>query len=135
MELEVTVDSGACDTVIPARCADHIKVHTHTGTTKHPGYEAANGSTIENVGVRKCLVSTEGSTTNKLMHFNVADIRKPSLSITKVADMGFECILGKHGGYLMDTHNGEWIPIERKGNAYTMMLWIKDATSTFGRPE
>ena len=87
------------------------------------------------MGVRKCQVSTEGCTTDKLMHFNVADIRKPLLSITKVADMGFECILGKHGGYLMDTHNGEWIPIDRKGNLYTMKLWIRDASQTFGRPE
>ena len=72
---------------------------------------------------------------NPKVNYNIADIRKPPLSITKVADTCFECVLGKHGGYLMDTHNGEWIPIDRKGNLYTMKLWIRDASQTFGRPE
>ena len=98
MEIEVTVDSGACDTVMPAKFAEPIKLHTPNGTHKHPGYEAANGTTIHNIGERRCLISPEGGTHDKIMHFQVADIRKPLLSITKIADMGFECVLGKYGG-------------------------------------
>ena len=135
MDMEITVDSGACDTVIPAECGNHIKVHTPAGGKKHPGYEAANGTNINHVGERRCLVSTEGSNGTNIMHFQVADIRKPLLSISKVADMGFECVLGKNGGYLMDTHNGERIPIQRKGNLYDFKLWVKDATKSFGGQE
>ena len=127
MELEVTVDSGACGTVMPADCAEHIRVHSHS--QGHQGYEAANGSTIHNVGERRCWVSHDGAKVadQLLMHFQVADIRKPLLSITKTVDMGFECILGKSGGYLLDTHLGGRIPIQRKGNLYVMKLWIKKA--------
>ena len=96
MELEVTVDSGACDTVMPAGCAEHIRVHSHS--QGYQGYEAANGSTIHNVGERRCWVSYEGAKDNQLMHVQVADIKKPLLSITRTADMGYECVLGKHGG-------------------------------------
>ena len=36
-------------------------------------------------------------------HFQVADINKPLFSISRVADLGFDCMLGKHGGMLVDT--------------------------------
>ena len=66
------------------------------------------------------------------MHFQVADTRKPLLSITKIADMGFECVLGKHRGYPIDTSNGERTPTQRRGNLHVMKMLVKDASKLFG---
>ena len=57
-------------------------------------------------------MNTEGSGSNKVIHFQVADVNKALLSITKTADMGYGCLLGNQGGYLIDTLNGEKIPID-----------------------
>ena len=70
---------------------------------------------------------TEGSSQMKRIHIQVADVHKCLLSITKVADMGFRCILDKNGGYLEDKMNGERTPIRRKGNLYVMKMWVRQA--------
>ena len=62
-----------------------------------------------------------------IMHFQVSEVTKPLLSVTKAADMGFEAVLGKHGGYLLDTESGDKVPIHRKCNLYVMDLWVRDA--------
>ena len=126
-ELEVTVDSGACDTVIPLGVIDHVQLHDSPGSLRNQAYEAANGSSIYNVGERRCVVGTSWESPPKIMHFQVADVKKPLLSITRVADMGFECVLGRRGGYLLDTQSGEHIPIQRKGSLYAMSLWVRDS--------
>ena len=36
-------------------------------------------------------------------------------------------MLGKHGGYLLDTESGDKVPIHRKGNLYVKDLWVRDA--------
>ena len=69
---------------------------------------------------------TVGATRPNKISFQVADVHKPLLSITRVADAGFECHLNGKGGFLLDVHTGEQIPISRRGNLYTMKAWVKD---------
>ena len=72
MEVDVTVDSGACDTVMLTACAEHVRVHSHSQGNQ--GYEAANGSTIHNVGERRCWVTHGGGAYDTLTQLQVADI-------------------------------------------------------------
>ena len=74
---------------------------------------------------------TENSETQKRINFQVADVHKPLLSVTRAADMGYQCVLHKTGGYLKDSMSEEIIPIRRKGNLYVMRVWVKE--SPFGR--
>ena len=76
----------------------------------------ANGATIANEGERHCLMMTMGARSPKRITFQVADVHKALLSVTRVADAGFDCFLGRHGGYLSDVWTGERVPITRKGN-------------------
>ena len=130
-EMEIMVDSGACDTVMPVALAEHIQIHESAASRRGKSYEAANGTRIENVGERRCLVAAEGGNDEKLMHFQVADVKKALLSVTKTADMGFECVLGARGGFLQDVESGERIPIQREGNSYIMRMWVKDSKKSF----
>ena len=77
---------------------------------------------------------TSGAESPKKIVFQVADVHKALLSISKVADAGYECHLNKEGGYLLDTYTGEVVPIARKGSLYVMKAWIKEDKPTFGRP-
>ena len=68
---------------------------------------------------------TPGSQQCKKISFQIAGVHKPLLSISKVADLGFDCVLGKQGGYLIDTVTGEKIPLHRRENLYVLKAWVK----------
>ena len=99
-------------------------------------YEVANGETIPNVGERRCLLMSEDSQQAKRIIFQCADIHKPLLSVSRCADLGYQCILDKDGGQLIDKVTGEVIPLHRRGNLYVMRAWIRqDDSSDFTRPQ
>ena len=68
---------------------------------------------------------TVGSNTAKKITFQFADAHKPLLSISRVADLGFDCMVGKHGEMLVDTVTGERIPLIRRDNLYVMKAWVR----------
>ena len=70
----------------------------------------------------------------KRIVFQCADVHKALLSVSRIADLGFECVLGKAGGHLKDTVTGDTIPLHRKNNLYVMRAWVRDESS-FGRLE
>ena len=125
-EIEITVDSGACDTVIPTDECKEITIHESKQSKAGMEYEVANGEVLPNLGERRCLMMTENSTTPKIIAFQVADVHKALLSVTRAADMGYQCVLGKTGGWLQDEEMTERIPIIRKGNLYVMRVWVKE---------
>ena len=134
VEIEITVDSGACDTVMPISMCGHISVISTPESRAGLEYEVANGASIPNVGERHCLVMTEDAQSMKKLIFQCADVHKALLSVANVADMGFECLLGKEGGILRDVTSGEVIPLHRRGNLYHMRAWVKaDETQDFHR--
>ena len=126
-EIEVTVDSGACDTVMPLSLCSDITLRESEQQRSGLESEVANGASIRNEGERRCLMMTRNARGPKNIAFQVADVRKALLSITRAADAGYECHLNSHGGYLLDTYTGEKVPIARKGNLYVMRALVKEA--------
>ena len=122
-EIEITIDSGACDTVMPASMCSHISMMTTPLTGLE--YEVANGAGLRNLGERRCLMMTENSSLMKRLAFQCAAVHKPLLSVGMLADFGYECILGKDGGALRDTTTGDSIPLHRRENLYVMKAWVK----------
>ena len=127
VKVEVTVDNGACDTVMPASMCQGIYIMPSLASMRGMEYEVANGATIPNLGERKCEIITHGSMKMKPITFQVADIHKPLLSISRAADMGYECQLSKNGGWLSNKESGDAIPLIRKGNLYVFECWLKQA--------
>ena len=54
---------------------------------------------------------TEGASAPKAISMQVADVHKALLSLSRCADMGFESRFGAAYGCLLDTTNGEVIPL------------------------
>ena len=133
IEVELTADSGACDTVIPRTTAEGIPIMPALASLRGMEYEVANGQSIPNLGERRCLVWTENTTEVKKMVMQVADVHKGLLSLSRCADMGYEGRFGRYAGALICESTGEIIPLARKGNLYVLRVWIKAAP--FGRPE
>ena len=132
-EIEVTVDSGACDSVMPTSHCMHIPIHPNGNSISGLEYEVANSMTLLNVGESRVKVRTENSETERQMVFQCADVHKPLLSVTKCADQGYECMLNREGGYLEDTVTGEMIPLHRKGDLYVMRVWVKNDSDFVGQ--
>ena len=133
IEVELTADSGACDTVIPRKTAEGIPILPSLASLRGMEYEVANGQSIPNLGERRCLVWTENATEVKRMNMQVADVHKGLLSLSRCADLGFEGRFGRIAGALICERTGEVIPLTRKGNLYVLRVWIKAAP--FGRQE
>ena len=97
-EIEVTVGSGACDTVMPLSLCSDIPRHESEQQRSGMEYEVANGASIRNEGERRCLMMTRIVRSPKHITFQVADVHKALLSITMAADAGYECHRNARGG-------------------------------------
>ena len=135
IEIEVTVDSGACDTVMPTKMCTHISILDNDKRKRGFEYEVANGAGLPNHGERRCFMMTENSELMKKIAFQCADVHKPLLSVSALADQGYECVLGKLGGELRDVVTGDRIPLHRRDNLYVMRAWIRQDDSSFRRQE
>ena len=123
--MEVTVDSGACDTVMPLSMCEGINVHPSQTSIKGMNCEVANGQLIPNLGERRMEMLTPGSRKHKSITLQVADVHKPLLSISSVSDMGYECVLNKRGGWLINREAHEYIPLQGRGNLYVFTCWVR----------
>ena len=132
-EIEMTADTGACDTVMPRKLAEHIVIQPSLQSLREMNYEVADGKEIPNLGERRCLMWTENGSIPRRMNLQVADVHKPLLSLSRCADMGFESRFGRVAGALIDSETGEVIPLQRKGNLYVLKCWIRSAP--FGRQD
>ena len=135
-EIEFTVDSGACDTVMPGEECAHRDVVSSEKSRKGLNYEVANGHEIPNQGERRCVAMTENSRTPKRIEIQVASVHKCLLSVAKCADMGYDCIIWKDGGYLWDQFTGEKVSIRRKGTLHVLKMWVRPVkeNETMGFP-
>ena len=134
VEIELTVDSGACDTVMPEGMCPQISLLESVGSKAGYEYEVANGEALPNLGEKRCVMMTEDSSVMKRLTFQCADVHKALLSVSKVADLGYDCLLGQNGGKLIDTITGDIVPLHRRGNLYVMRAWVRQ-DSGFTRPE
>ena len=131
--VELTADTGACDTVMPIEMCESIPIVPSLQSIRELKYEVANGQEIPNLGERRCLMWTEHGSAPLLINMQVANVHKALLSLSRCADMGFEGRFGRSCGALVCERTGEMIYLERKGNLYVLKAWIRAAP--FGRPE
>ena len=104
--IDVIADSGACETVMPKNLCSNITLRESTQSKAGVEYEVASGKAVPKLGERHCEIFSEGAESSMMMHFQVADIHRPLLSLSRAADPGFRSYLDWYGGYLEDTKTG-----------------------------
>lgn len=124
-EIEITAESGACDPVMPEGMCPQIILVPSAYSKKGPEYEVANGEALPNLGEKKCLLMTEDSSVMKKVVFQCADVHKALLSVSHVADLGYDCTVSKCGGYLKDTQTEDIVPLHRRGSLYFTRAWVR----------
>ena len=135
VQIELTADSGACDSVMPrdGPCED-MQIFPSVQSEAGFSYEVANGEELPCFGERRLLVWTEGAEQPRAMAIQVADVHKPLLSLSRCADAGYESRFGRTRGCLYDVTNGDCIPLERRGILYFLKAWVKSAQPSKSPP-
>ena len=123
--IDVIADPGACETVIPKGLCSNMAFKESAASRAGVEYEVASGKAVPNLGEWHCEIFCEGAGSSMMMHFQLADIHRPSLSLSRAIDQGFWSYLDWYGGYLEDTKTGQTIPIQRRGNLYVMQILVR----------
>ena len=124
--IELTVDSGAEDTVAPPDELENIEADVTNAQGE--GFRIADGSMIPNMGIKSGIIATEGWTSLKGVEFQVAPVHKTLLSVSKMVDRGHRVVFDDDdcgGSYVEDKASGEKTPLIRKRGLYVLQAWVR----------
>ena len=127
--LILTVDSGASDTVVPPSVCSLAPLHM----TNKVGieYEVANGAVIENLGERGVQMKDQKSGKLLKIAFQVVDVHKPLLSVSKIIERGHKVLFSKEESYIELT-SGEKLHLQSKDGVFELEVLVR--SPDFARP-
>lgn len=138
-KLEMTVDSGAAETICPATSASNVPTVPGAKMKQGVRYTCAGGKKLDNLGEKHCLMSTEESETQHRMTMQVAEVNRALLSVSRAVDGGNRVVFDQNWSYIENKRTGERTTIQRRGGLYVLETWIKsrdnarDTAAPFGR--
>ena len=127
--LEVAVDSGAEESVWPAKMLQEIPTVKGEGGRKK--FLVANGQEMGHYGQKKIKFGGETGSV-KTMSFEVTDDTKPLVAVRRIMEKGNEVHFGKEC-YIRNVHTGERIPMRRKGGSYVIDIDVNIDEESFTR--
>ena len=133
MDLEIVMDSGACEHVVDAAMTPGYCVEESPESKAGACFVAANGERMPNKGeVKLQLKSGVHPITST---FQVSTISKPLWSVGKICDSGYEVRFTKDGAHVLHPGSGKQVgQFSRKRGLYMGTLQLKNpAAPTFTR--
>ena len=116
------IDSGAVDHVIPKKYADAANIRPNQMTMAGESYVAANGSPIESYGDTTIKGRTDDWTPLNIS-FNVAAVRKPLISSTRLTECGHKVNLQKGNSYIGVKNSTRRIPLRTVNGCPAFTFW------------
>ena len=114
--VEISVDSGAAESVWPSR----KKGVERTKSARGVKLAAANGSPIRVGGDAKLEFIRDG--TKCSMKFLDVDVKTPLASVSAIVDEGNVVVFGQHESFIENTSTGQRIPMCRRNGVFVMRL-------------
>ena len=124
VSIEMAVDSGASETVLPPDQLTSVKLEDGPAKRRGVSYEVANGDLIPNLGERRFHGMTEQGHVRGITA-QVCEVNKPLLSVSKLVAQGNRVIFDASGSYVEDTTNGERMWLTESGGMYSLKLWVR----------
>ena len=122
-KLELTVDSGAMETVAPRKCAANVKMR-ETAATGKQFYSTANGASIPNYGEKRLQWRTEDKSQGGIT-VQITDVMKPLASVGQICEAGNRVVFESEGGYVENLNTGVKTSMRKAGKGYKLDLWVK----------
>ncbi len=121
--IEVTIDSGASDSVLSERQAPNFTTVESAGSKRGVQYVSASGGKMPNRGEKHLKVETaEGHVC--AIRLQVTDVSKALLSVGKICDAGHEVGFRKDGGVIRHLATGQETAFYKVDGVYRMKLKI-----------
>lgn len=125
---EITVDSAAEESVCPRGWADQFGLHPVTKGQELKLVNASGGK-IHHYGSRKVAIQAAGAGRLVEMGFEVTDVKKPLLAVSRICEKGNVVQFGpepRHN-YIMNIATGERLFMKRRGNSWVLPGEIAEA--------
>ena len=117
---EVTVDSAAEESVCPPAWGQQFGL-TPVPPDQQTSFVNASGGHIAHHGSRQVIVnSVKGQKLS--MRFQVTDVQKPLLAVSRLLEQGNVVQFGKQPGhsFIMNVDTGDKLMLERRGNSWVI---------------
>ena len=125
-EIELTVDSGAGETVVPEGMVNSVEIKEGPAAKSGVQYECANGERIPNLGEQKFMAYTQEGCQKKI-RAQVCEVTKALLSVRKLVEAGNRVVLEENDSYIEDIYRKERMYLQEKHGMYTLKVWTKGA--------
>ena len=133
-QIEVVLDSGAADSVCPKNMCPQFAIEDSEASRAGVYYTGANGGKLFNLGQTNVPVALDNGA-RPLATFQVANVSRPLMSVSKVCEMGNRVVFGAGGGYILNLETGSATQFTKKDGIYVFMMWIPPLSeSPFGKP-
>ena len=123
-EIELTVDSGAGETVVPEGMVNSVEVKEGPAAKSGVQYECANGERIPNLGEQKFMAHTQEGC-KKSIRAQVCEVTKALLSVRRLVEAGNRVVFEEGGSYIEDIYRKERMYLQEKHGMYTLKVWTK----------
>ena len=117
------MDSGAAESVCPRSMAPNFQIQDSIASRAGVYYTSADGGRISNVGQTTVPIALENGVRTTAV-FQVADVSRPLMSVSKVCEAGNRVLFGKGGGYIMNIETGASTPFYMVDGVYVFSMWI-----------
>ena len=127
-KVSAIIDSGAVEHVLPPAFLPRVKMVESPGSRAGKRYLSATGEAIANMGQKSLFSKTrEGQARN--ITFQVAPVRKPLISVAKMADAGNDIFLTADKPHIVNRAIGQSTALRREGKTFILDLWVRHPTS------
>ena len=123
-EIELTVDSGAGETVVPEGLVNSVEIKEGAASKSGVQYECANGERIPNLGEQKFMAYTQEGC-QKRIRAQVCEVTKALLSVRRLVEAGNRVVFEEGGSYIEDIYRKERMYLQEKHGMYTLKVWTK----------
>ena len=136
-DILLTLDCGCCDhTVDLADAPGYAAVlHPLPGSQRNEHFVVGNGERVANRGqIKLRMKSKEDDGVLMSSVFQVAEITRPLMSVSRICDQGMSCVFEKTHARVVDSNGNAVARFERDGGLYTctMRLWCPEARNEPG---
>lgn len=132
--IELTVDSGAAETICPVSVAKTIATQPGAKMAQGAKYTCEGGRKLPNLGEKRCTLSTNDSRTMRSITMQVADVNRPLLSVAKSVDAGNRIVFDREWSYIEDRQTGEGTTLTRQGGLHILDAWVKGKPESVDKP-
>ena len=135
-DIEITLDSGACENVMDAEDAPGYLVTESAGSRRGQNFVVGDGGRLPNEGQMQIHMESpigEGVSVPVRTNFQVAGVNRPLMSVAKLSAQGHTCVLNKDGARVLNDKQQTIAEFKENNGIYVPMMTLK-GLAPFTRP-